>query len=202
MGALNKALSVETRGKKIIYDYLEFKNNSYAQIYDKFDGVCEKTMQKHGDFIMFHKNGKMDWIEVKVEEENRHGNFFIETFSNKNISSISNHYERASTPGWIYTSRAGWIFYYFINSDELFMLPLFELKKWLLGEDETNIGHPVIDRYKEKSQDKYVQLNDTWGRCVPITDVLNQLGTKERLLRYPLKELNEFIDDQTMRAAE
>lgn len=200
MTALNKALSVEARGKKIIYDYLELKDSSYAEIYDKFDGTADKAMQKHGDFIYFDKSGKLQWVEVKIEEENKYGTFFIETLSNKNISDEISHYERASTPGWLYTSRASYIFYYFIKTDELYCLPLLRVKRWLLSNDVKNDGHPVLDRYKEKPQGKYFQLNDTWGRSIPINDVLSALGTSDKYLRNPLAELSEYKEQQTMQA--
>jgi len=189
MNDFNNSLRTEHKGKVIIYDWLDLKNNNYASIYDGFDSPDDKVMQKHGDCIIFDKNGRGSWVEIKIEEENKFGNFFIETISNKNVRNEFEHLERASTQGWFWSSRATWIFYYFLKSDELFAFRLFHLKRWLLSDDDGNPYHPIIDRYPEKPESKAIQKNDTWGRCVPIKDTISAIDVA---IRNPKKDLDDY----------
>lgn len=134
-----------------------------------------------GDIVMNDRNGRTLCIELKAEEDDRHGNFFLETWSNKNLNSRESHAMRGSNPGWMLKLRADLLFYYFIGPDRLYILPLFKLQQWAFGKQGEK---GAIYGYPERPQSKRDQLNDTHGRCVPIRDVLNHVGGK---LVHPLQ---------------
>lgn len=70
------------------------------------------------------------------------------------------------TPGWVMTCKAKYLFYYFLKSDELYVVLFQALKHWAFEQGN-------IQLYPEKLQNKHKQENDTWGWCVPITDLRN-----------------------------
>ena len=67
------------------------------------------------------------------------------------------------------TLRADLLLYHFIDDDELYMIKLPDLQEWAFVDEK-------IYSYPEKCQKKREQLNDTWGRCVPIVDIKTQVG--------------------------
>ena len=97
-------------------------------------------------------------VEIKAELANKWDNFFLETWSNLSRLTI----------GWMFTLRADWLFYYFLESDELHIIPLPKLQRWAFIEKK-------IYDFPECKQGKYVQLNDSWGRCVPIKVLQKEL---------------------------
>jgi hypothetical protein len=99
-------------------------------------------------------------FEMKAEERHT-GNLFIETWSNRS--------ER--NPGWLYTCRAEYLFYVFTDKGLVYRLAFGSFFHWLVGH-ETGSQHPRLDRYPELPQRKCVQLNDTWGRLVPVEHCL------------------------------
>jgi hypothetical protein len=57
------------------------------------------------------------------------------------------------------------LFYYFIESSDLYILRFDKLRQWAFGGDASPAN---IYIHPEKRQAKHAQRNDTWGRCVPI----------------------------------
>lgn len=112
-----------------------------------------------GDLIAKFKD--TETIEVKAEKANKYGTLFLESWSNRAYF----------THGWMHTSRASLLWYYFVESDELYTVSLDELKRWAFAHDTERSGHSNISRYPERLQSKYVQTNDTWGWSVPICDL-------------------------------
>ncbi|HEX7122878.1 MAG TPA: hypothetical protein VF178_10950, partial [Gemmatimonadaceae bacterium] len=111
-------------------------------------------------------------IEIKAEQENRHGNLFLETWSNR----------RRRTTGWMFHCKADWLLYYFVLSDECYAVRLPKLQAWAFDRGR-------IYDFPEREQQKYDQLNDTWGRCVPITTLCNEVGL--RRIPLPPREAGE-----------
>jgi len=70
-------------------------------------------------------------IEVKTDRYAHTGNIFLETISN----------ETKNTPGCFLYTEADWIFYYFIDSKELYILPVTATRKWFATES---------NRFREK----------------------------------------------------
>jgi len=91
---------------------------------------------------------QLKYLEMKIEEFFT-GNLFIEVWSNRKLA----------TPGWFEKLQGDWLWYYFLNNDELYTVPVAALRRWA----ENNLrGYPL------RQQTKREQLNDSWGYCVPI----------------------------------
>jgi hypothetical protein len=155
-------------------------------------GPLSKYVQEViGDVIM-NSDAETFWaIEIKTEQENRHHNFFLETWSNKNLDDKRSHAERGSNPGWLLKLRADVLFYYFLASDDLFIIDLFKLKRWAFGCNE---HQGKIWEYDEKLQGKSRQMNDTWGRCVPICVIRKEVG----LTRTKVAQLQLFNEEVSL----
>jgi len=69
------------------------------------------------------------------------------------------------------------LLYYFIKERLLYSIDFFKLRSWAFMDGN-------IYKYPEKPQGKYSQLNDTWGRCVPIIAIEKEVG----LRKYNLAE--------------
>lgn len=97
-------------------------------------------------------------VEVKGDRYDKTGNFFFETVSDL---------ERSTTGGFVIT-RAEWLFYYFINSGQLYCLPMTYVKPWFL----TNLR-----RFRERIAQSQRDQNQwrTAGRLVPITTALREV---------------------------
>lgn len=165
------SVAVEDAAKSILTQYTQsLAYNGQFVTTDK--GRVSATLQSSvGDALLNSKSGDVVAIEYKVEAENKHGNFFLETWSNKN--------EDRAKLGWMFTLDADYLWYYFFASDELYIIDFQKLKTWATG-----------DRFKdfaEKPQSKYTQRNSTFGRCVPIGVIKNEVGFWKR---NPREELN------------
>jgi hypothetical protein len=71
----------------------------------------------------------------------------------------------------MYKLRADILMYYFIDSDDLYVIDVYSLKQWAFCGGHNNAGN--IWSYREVCQAKYDQLNDTCGRIVPIRDLVS-----------------------------
>lgn len=115
-----------------------------------------------GDIIMNCNSGKTWAIEVKTEKEGKTNNFFLEMWSNR---------ERY-TVGWMFTLNADFLWYYILDAKTLYSIQFELLRAWAFKKGK-------IYLYPEKSQKKYEQLNDSWGRCVPISVVEREVGFRK-----------------------
>lgn len=131
-------------------------------------GALAKHLQETCGDLMFNSDPDRLWaVEVKIEAR-RTGNFFFEVFSNRNLDRRADHAERGINPGWMFKLRADLLFYYFVDTDDLYVISLFRLQQWAFGSGDQG---GKLWRYAQKRQGKYRQLNDTWGAIVPIGDV-------------------------------
>jgi hypothetical protein len=79
----------------------------------------------------------------------------------------------------MYHCGADFLFYYFLEDSEgherrqLFIMHFPKLKNWAFQ------GQSRIHDFPLKPQREYVQLNDTWGRCVPIEVIRREVGFNE-----------------------
>jgi hypothetical protein len=105
-------------------------------------------------------------VEVKGDRYHRTGNFFFETVSNEG---------RGTTGCFLYT-KADWLFYYFVESQTLYCLPMHAVRPWFEANlhrfRERRTSTPVANGKK-----RYV----TVGRLVPIDVVLAEVPG---ILRY------------------
>ncbi|OGG49664.1 hypothetical protein A2763_03215 [Candidatus Kaiserbacteria bacterium RIFCSPHIGHO2_01_FULL_54_36] len=98
-------------------------------------------------------------IEVKGDTYDRTGNFFFETISN----------EEHQTPGCFLYSEADDLYYYFVTTKRLYILPLRQTRAWFIEN---------IDKYPLRKTSTLTGTGSfyiTVGRIVPITDVLNAI---------------------------
>jgi hypothetical protein len=166
VNAFYDALKVEEKGMRYLFPFLK----SYAhegQIVRIAKGdLAEKLQQEIGDVLL---NSKKDQsllaFELKIEERNPHGNLFLETWSNKS----------RQKPGWMCNElMATWLGYFFIKEQDFYIIRLSELRQWAF-QRASKLGRGCrIEDFEEKEQNKRQQLNDTWGRCVPITILKNE----------------------------
>lgn len=163
MTAYDDCLSVEAKGQKIIYDWLIQRG---CVVVFNVNDVRGAEFQSFGDLIVVRPdNDKHELIELKIEEHNAHGNLFVETWSNKNWWN----------PGWIYKSKAEWLFYYFLQEDTLYQISMNNLRRFVFRTNESGKVE-TFSRYKERPQRKYNQPNQTCGLCVPIADLQKNAG--------------------------
>ena len=133
---------------------------------------CDQFLQNnYGDVLVSVDSNTFVSVEMKTEQENKYGNLYLETWSNR----------KWNTPGWMDKLKSCDILLYnFLDSDECYGAHFPTLVTWF-NENK--------HKYKEKPQGKYVQANDTWGRPVPITVLLQ----KKLFLAMPLTEPEEWI---------
>lgn len=178
MNAFDNASDVEARGLQILRPWLE--RNTAGRYVLTAKGAMSRFMQLYmGDVIANDRAGKVWTLEIKVEDEASE-NFFIETWSNRNLEDRRSHIEHGSNQGWLYHSRADALLYYFIGSDDLYLINLFKLKQWAFGSGK-NDG--AIYRYPEVRQKKRSQANDTWGRLIDKGVLFEKVGFKHCKVR-------------------
>lgn len=160
MNSFIECQKIEIKGYELVKPYL--KENFDEFVYVNTEERSELILafqQNFGDLIV-KKNKAIFFIDIKTEKEDKYGNLFLETWSNK----------KRNTPGWVVPGvgvKADFVYYIFLKQRILYILDLPKLRKWAF-EDKN------IERYPEKMQNKYDQLNDTWGRCVKIQDLIRE----------------------------
>ena len=132
--------------------------------------LAELLQRSVGDILMNRcPDGATVSIEVKAEGENKHGNLFLETWSNKS----------RWTHGWMCSLReATWLWYYFQRERELCVVAFEALRRWAYTIPGRNGHAGRLWDFPERKQSKYNQPNDTWGRCVPIAVLVQESGLR------------------------
>ena len=121
--------------------------------------------QRNGyDGLATIRGPELRW-ELKCEREDKHGNFFFETWSNKDY--------RRRKPGWMKTCRADWLLYYFIGPGDLYVIEFKPLWEWFFGVPP---HPPAWWSYPERRQWRHDQLNKTFGHPVPFEVVARDVG--------------------------
>lgn len=109
-------------------------------------------------------------VEVKGDRYHRTGNFFFETVSN----------EGKGTAGCFLYTKAEWLFYYFVEIETLYCLPMYSVRPWF----EEN-----VHRFRERRTSTPVGGGErryvTVGRLVPIQAVLSEVAG---VLQFRLEE--------------
>lgn len=128
-------------------------------------GPLSYELQKSvGDALYNSGDGKVWGVEFKIEETYT-GNFFLETWSNKKFG--------MANPGWMVTLRTDRLWYYFLNTDQLFVIDFEKLFEWAFG-NSSSTGN--IYDYREAKQYKHQQKNITCGRIVPVYVIGQEVG--------------------------
>jgi len=132
------------------------------------------------DVDLLHTTARGEFkIEIKGDRLDRTGNFFFETQSNREYD----------TPGCFLYTQADWLYYYFVETGVLYILPMPRTREWFLqtldqfSERETTT--PVGAHATKETRAHYT----TVGRLVPIEEVLRGVrGVKKFYLRGPVKK--------------
>ena len=151
MNAYQQARTIEEVAKRELMPWLMMRSEDVQEVPP---GLFLQRLA--GDFIILI-SGKKYGFELKAEEKHTN-NLYLEVWSN--LPEL--------TPGWMITSRADYLGYYFLDLKVLYIARMRQLQHWAFGAD----GKPgQIYRFPEKQQSKYSQLNFTTGRCVPVAEL-------------------------------
>ena len=159
--AFQQAQTVEEESWAILEPFIQMRSFDGRWVKTAKGKLARELQRTVGDVLMNTDDESIRGIEIKAEED-KTGNFFLETWSNR----------KRFTLGWMYTLNADFLFYHFLKDDELYIMNFDRLREWAFWN-----GGPIY-RYKEARQRKYSQLNDTWGRCVPITIIQKAMPVK------------------------
>jgi hypothetical protein len=129
----------------------------------KMERITTKEEQLEFGDIKCFQPGRTDplFIDFKFEKTTSY-NMFFETVSNYNI-------ERRRD-GWGNTVKADFIWYMFEDLSTFASIRLAKMRTWLNGPSK--LGHTTrIEDFKQKSQKRYSQLNETVGRLIPFKEI-------------------------------
>lgn len=171
MSGFARASKVEAEGNAILLPYLNELSDGRLVVTNK--GVLAKWLQECVGDVLMMNGDEVQAVEIKTEREHT-GNLFLETFSNRNLESRASHAERGQNPGWMFKIKSDLLLYYFLDRDWLYTLDVFELKRWFFGSGD-KAGAFGSGAYREKRQGRFVQMNDTWGLCVPLRILRDEL---------------------------
>lgn len=183
MNAFNNARLVEAEGLAILRPFLDERANGRLIMLDK-GPLARALQQTTGDCIFQCPKGRAWSVEVKTEEKHT-GNLFLESWSNRNLENPDDQALIGSNPGWMLKLRCDLLMYYFLNTDQLYVLDFFKLRQWAFKD-----WH--IAEFPERPQGKRVQANDAWGWCVPIHVLRRTLGPCHFKVLNPLKLATEL----------
>lgn len=103
-------------------------------------------------------------LEIKADRWHKTGNFFFETYSNR----------EKGTPGCFIYTQADWLLYYFVSPRTLYLLPMPLTREWFLAN---------IDGFRERSTTTQVRgggYYTTVGRLVPIQTVMQEVKSAQK----------------------
>lgn len=154
--SMEEGLAVAKIATADITKWLESKSETKVLL-----NVEDNPFYQNKDIDLILQTDKgIKYIEIKGDRVgDRTGNFFFETVSNLN----------KMTDGCFLYTQADLLFYYFVNSKELYILPVKRTRKWFLGNQ---------DCFKSKTgttsvgDDEYSSL----GKLVPIKRVLKEVS--------------------------
>lgn len=159
MYTMEETSEIADKGTEHITQYLK----SFSEIIEVINVENNKDYQeKDIDLLVVKKEDlkeKVVRIEIKVDRYHTTGNFFFETVSNT----------LKETNGCFMYSEADLLFYYFINIQKLYILPMKETRDWFIEN---------VDRFKEKRCTSSVGNGGSYasiGRAVPRKVVLDEV---------------------------
>lgn len=171
MNAYDMARTVEARGMDALIPFLRQGSFEGRFVLTNKGALAEMLQSCVGDLLLnTHADGTIYSVELKVEEENRHGNLYLETWSNRNFM--------PRRVGWMYTQQADMLWYYFLREDSLYVFNMRRLWQWAHVEPSHRVPGGVgrMFDFPEKMQVKREQRNVTAGRCVPIAVLGAEVG--------------------------
>lgn len=183
MNAYTSAREIEAEGMRMLKPWLVEHADGKIIFDTGGKGALSKFLQENMGDLLLHRSARPISIEVKIEQDYAPGtrNLFLETWSNRNLDSVRCHAERGSNLGWLYKlHQADFLFYLILQHKELHIMRMVALQRWCFGyryEDGGDLkeAEGKVYRYRERPQGIRSQLNDTWGRPVPVVDLQEQL---------------------------
>ena len=171
MSSFDMANAVEARGLDALMPFLQHVSFN-GQFTLTHKGALAPMLQTCiGDFLLnYGDKSTVYGVELKVEQENKHDNLFLETWSNRNFS--------PRRVGWMMSNEADFLWYYFLKQDNLLIFNFRKIWEWAHIKP-SKIVPPGVGRmydFSEKAQSKYEQRNITAGRCVPIETLASEVG--------------------------
>lgn len=172
--AFDESKRVEAEAFAILRPYLSERADGRLVVTSK--GTLSRWLQESVGDVLVNIGDDEKLFAIELKAERRHtGNLFLETWSNKNLNTRNSHAERGGNPGWMWKIRADILLYYFLDTDLLYSIDVLHLKRWAFGymREGERVDGRLYD-FEEKLV-RCDQLNDTWGRCVPISVLLSEM---------------------------
>ena len=200
-------MSAFQSGKKVESDAYQrlkpliskWSDNGQFILTDK--GPMSKLLQEIVGDLAMNRGGEVFSIELKAEVKNR-GNIFFEEWSNYPCDE-----KTIPNPGWGRKSNATFIWYYFLDTDDLYIFRRLTLQQWVYGNRvptqagfaDIITGGVIFDpqhqkQIQQKVQNKYDQLNTTVGLIIPISFVTARVKHKH-------VRVGEFLQQASVAAA-
>lgn len=162
MSAIDTTRNIERLSLDILRPFIRQQSFQGQYVVTSKGRLSQELQLTVGDVLYNKDSETILSIEIKAELENKFGNFFLESWSNR---------ERFKT-GWMFNVRCDWLFYHFLQEDLLYAIPFMKLLRWAFHDRR-------LYDFPERKQSKYDQLNDTWGRCVPISVLQREIGLRD-----------------------
>lgn len=163
MNAFQKASLVEQEGMRILLPFIS-GHADRGHYTTTFKGKLAREFQRRAGDVLFNQEGAIVTCECKTERKYT-GRLFIEVWSNRS----------RLTRGWLDHLQCDYLLYLFLDNRHLYPMRFDRLKSWCFGTE----GPERLCKYPIVKQAKYEQLNDTWGRLVPIECLISDGITKE-----------------------
>ena len=149
---MNEAVGVATQAATDIEAWLR----QHPETVNVRNVELDPAYQRIDVDLLWQTQAGIRTVEIKGDRWDRSGNFFFETDSNV---------ERG-TPGCFLYTEAQYIFYYFVKTRVLYILPMPETRDWFLPKLETFPERPTTTPTRDGG------FYTTIGRLVPIHEVL------------------------------
>lgn len=173
MSAFDDARQVELAGKDALVCFLHSQASSGRVVLTDKGPLSKFLQETVGDAVMNGRDMTAWGVEFKIEQKHT-GNLFLETWSNLS----------RRNPGWMVKLNTDILLYYFLDCGQLYSISFQRLAKWAFGDSAAyRQGERVKGRspgriydFPERRQGKRDQLNDTWGRIVPVAVLKKEVG--------------------------
>lgn len=150
---------VREEGERLVEPFIRKLADNEQYLIIEGGPLALYLQQSCGDYHL-RIHGEIGTLELKTERKST-GNLFLEMFSNRNLEDPANHFRLGSTAGWLQTSRARWLAYTFLDQRLVHVCSMLALQRWAFRRER-------VWQYPFRRQGQYAQLNDTWGFCVPV----------------------------------
>ncbi len=166
VNAFEECRSIEARSFEILRAWFDTHTDDGRYVLTDKGRLARFVQQTMGDVIL-QRHGAMWCVEVKAEQQ-KSQNFFLEQWSN--LKPAEGYY----TQGWMSKLDSDLLLYHFIDADELWVIAFPRLQQWAYYATSWNTpgGRGRLYDYPLKPQGRHTQKNKTWGRCVPIADLI------------------------------